>query len=106
MESVPSDWFGLMLDIGSVAGRDPYGEIERLIPYATSWQVKEKVREGDRMVPTDFSRLMQLVKDRSYRGYFPLETLGEGDPREKVKKLYREMQDALHALPGTPSSTV
>lgn len=41
MEEVKSDWFGLMLDIGSVSGPDPYAEIEKLIPYTVTWQVKE-----------------------------------------------------------------
>lgn len=95
LEAVNSGWFGLMLDIGSVEGPDPYPDIERLIPYAISWQVKEEVRSDNGTVPTDFPRLMELVKKMDYKGYFPLETLGEGDPFRKVEALYNRVGAAL-----------
>jgi sugar phosphate isomerase/epimerase len=95
MQSVESDWFGLMLDIGSVEGPDPYNGIERLIPHAVTWQVKEQVRTETGNSPTDFHRLMDIVKKAGYRGYFPLETLGEGDPREKVRRLYELVTSTL-----------
>jgi hypothetical protein len=34
---------------------------------------------------------MKLVNQYGYQRYFPLETLGEGDPCEKVKKLYAQV---------------
>lgn len=85
---VQSDWFGLMLDIGSVEGPDPYRGIEQLIPYTVTWQVKENVRSAGETTPTDFPRLLKILHDQQYKGYFPLETLGEGDPCKKVKTLY------------------
>ena len=95
LEAVDSGWFGLMLDIGSVEGPDPYPDIERLIPYAISWQAKEEVRSGNGTAPTDYPRLMKLVKKMDYRGYFPLETLGEGDPLRKVEALYSRVAAAI-----------
>ena len=97
VDAVSHEWFGLMLDIGSVEGPDPYPDIARLIPRAISWQVKEQVRSGDGMVPTDFPRLMKLVSEHGYRGYFPLETLGEGDPFRKVEALYARVTSAIKA---------
>ena len=91
IKKVDSDWFGLMLDTGSVSGSDPYLEIEKLIPYAVSWQLKEKVRSGADMVPVDFPRLMALIHRGAYQGFLPLETLGEGDPKEKVESLFRSV---------------
>ena len=91
LKRIDSDWFGLMLDTGSVSGSDPYLEIEKLIPYAVSWQLKETVRVGDDVVPIDFPRLMALIHKSGYRGFLPLETLGEGDPKEKVQDLYRKV---------------
>lgn len=88
LDGVGSGWFGLMLDTGSVEGPDPYQDIEQLIPHAITWQVKEQVRTGQGSVPTDFEKLMKLVAKHRYQGYFPLETLGEGDPRQKVRALY------------------
>jgi len=95
MEGVNSEWFGLMLDIGSIPGPDPYADIEQLIPYAISWQVKEEVRSENGKLPTDFIRLLKIVSDQHYTGYFPLETLGEGDPHQKVRKLYQDVSQLL-----------
>lgn len=91
LRRVDSDWFGLMLDTGSVAGPDPYLEIEKLIPYAVSWQLKESVRVGEDTVPLDIPRLMALIHKNAYQGFLPLETLGDGDPKEKVQSLYRQV---------------
>lgn len=91
IKQVDSDWFGLMLDTGSVSGSDPYLEIEKLIPFAVSWQVKEKVRMGEDTLPVDFPRLMALIHKEAYQGFLPLETLGEGDPKEKVQALFRKV---------------
>lgn len=95
LKGVDSEWFGLMLDIGSVAGSDPYVEIEKLIPYAVSWQVKEKVRMGKESVTVDIPRLMSIIHKGGYQGFLPLETLGEGDPKEKVKNLYKKVRKYL-----------
>lgn len=91
LRKIDSDWFGLMLDTGSISGPDPYLEIEKLIPFAVSWQVKEKIRMGADTVPVDFPRLMALIHRGSYQGFLPLETLGEGDPKEKVQSLFRNI---------------
>jgi len=95
IERIDSEWCGLMLDIGSLPEGDAYQEIERLIPYAVTWQVKEMIQTGGTKVKTDFARLMQIVRRSGYRGYFPLETLGEGDPFQKVRVLYREVRSIL-----------
>jgi sugar phosphate isomerase/epimerase len=91
LDAVGSEWFGLMLDIGSVEGPDPYSEIRKLIPYAASWQVKEEVQTDKGSTPVDFEKLMKLVRESGYHGFFPLETLGEGDPHQKVTALYNNV---------------
>lgn len=95
MERVDSEWFGLMLDTGSVPGPDPYREIELLIPYAVTWQVKELVRTETGFEPLDIKRLIAILKKYDYRGFLPLETLGEGDPELKVDALYRNVAGSL-----------
>lgn len=92
---VDSEWFGLMLDTGSVAGPDPYSEIEKLMPYAVTWQVKENVRTGEGSQALDVKQLIELLHKNQYCGFLPLETLGEGDPRTKVKALYQKVAPRL-----------
>ena len=86
VNGVDSDWLGVILDVGSLRQDDPYEEIERLLPYAVSWQLKEKVWYGDKEVDVDVARIKEIIDRVGYRGYVPIETLGRGDPREKVAR--------------------
>ena len=95
LKMVDSEWFGLNLDIGSFRIGDPYDEIARVLPYAITCQIKESVYFGEKEVKTDLNRLFKLFKDAGYRGYLPLETLGEGDPRLKVPVFLDEVRKAL-----------
>ncbi len=80
IEAVNSPWFGDILDVGSLRANEPYEEIEKLVPYAVSWQLKEKV--GDQN--TDLKRIKAIIDKVGYRGVLPFEALGTGDPRERI----------------------
>lgn len=95
---VDSDWLGLNLDIGSYRVHDPYEEIAKNIPHAITWQIKENVWIDGQETPTDFARLLNCIKKGNYRGYLPLETLGAGDPYEKVPVLLKKVESVLNAL--------
>lgn len=97
VEAVDSEWLGVILDVGSLRMADPYEEIARLLPYAISWQLKETVWIGGKEVPTDLRKLKAIIETGGYRGFVPIETLGQGDPRVKVAKFARE----VHAAFGT-----
>ncbi|WP_372651005.1 sugar phosphate isomerase/epimerase family protein [Draconibacterium sp.] len=99
-EEIHSEWFGLVLDVGSYRLGDPYQQIEASIPYAVNWQLKEEVYVNGEPVKTDLERIMRLIKASSYRGYVPIETLGEGDYRQKVKTFYQEVTNQLHLVNG------
>lgn len=94
IKRVNSDWFGLILDIGSFR-TDAYKEIEKAIPYAVSWQLKEKLYINGIEQKTDLDKLMAIIQKSSYRGYIPLETLGEGDPKVKVQLFLKEIRKAM-----------
>jgi len=48
-----------------------------------------------RETDTDLNKLIGMIKASGYRGYLPIETLGEGDPKIKVKALFDKIQKAL-----------
>jgi len=96
IKGVNSEWFGLILDIGSFRTGDPYREIEKVIPYAVNWQLKENLFVDGVEQKTDLTKLMQLIQKSGYRGYLPIETLGEGDPKVKVPVFLGEIRSALH----------
>jgi sugar phosphate isomerase/epimerase len=94
-EMVNSEWLGLNLDIGSYRLSDPYSEIEKNIRHAVTWQIKENVWINGKETPVDLQRLLSIIKNGGYRGYLPVETLGAGDPFEKVPKLLEGIRKAL-----------
>jgi len=92
---VNSDWLGLNLDIGSYRQHPPYQEIQQNIDKAITWQIKENVWINGEETPTDFARLFKIIQKAGYRGYLPLETLGPGDPFEKVPVLLQKVLKAM-----------
>ncbi len=94
-EQVASDWFGLNVDIGSLREGDPYEQIERLAPYACTWQIKEKVFRQGKEEDVDLRKIVAILRNTGYRGYIPLETLGAGDPKAKIAHFLEEVRRAL-----------
>jgi sugar phosphate isomerase/epimerase len=94
-ERVASPWFGLNVDIGSLRTADPYDEIARLAPFACTWQIKERLYRRGQEETTDLRRVFAILRGAGYRGYAPIETLGPGDPREKVRRFLAEAREAL-----------
>ena len=94
-ELIGSDWVGLMLDVGSYHVAEPYREIELTSKFAISWQLKEKLFINENQVDTDYNKVMEIVKKCGYKGYLPLETLGEGDPGIKIETLLGKVKKAM-----------
>jgi sugar phosphate isomerase/epimerase len=96
LKMIGHEWVGLMLDIGSYHTGDPYKDIEANSKYAISWQMKEKVFFNDRQVDTDYVKIIDIVRRCGYKGCLPLETLGEGDPYQKVKALFDKVSAIIY----------
>ena len=97
-EMIDSEWLGLNLDIGSYRLEDPFEAIRRNMKYAVTWQIKENVWIDGKETPTDFPKLFKIITDGGYRGYLPLETLGAGDPYQKVPVLLENVKKALSKI--------
>jgi sugar phosphate isomerase/epimerase len=95
IQLVNKEWFGLILDTGSYRKDDPYEQIARTIQYAVNWQLKENIFVDGVEVKTDLKRLFKIIKESGYRGYVPIETLGKGDPKEKVPRFMAEVREAM-----------
>ena len=98
IQMVNSEWFGLILDTGSFRQGDPYQEIARTVSTAVNWQIKEEIYLEQNQQKVDLIRLFTIIKNSSYRGYLPLETLGEGDPFTKVTSFMKEAKEALSSV--------
>jgi sugar phosphate isomerase/epimerase len=97
LDRVDSEWVGLVVDTGSFKTEDPYKDIEAVVPYAINWQVKESVFGLGSSVPTDYVRLVKIIKKGGYTGYLPVETLSERDKPYDPFALVPEMIGKLNA---------
>lgn len=94
-DMVRHEWLGLVLDIGSYRTGDFYEQIKSTIPLAVNWQIKENIFENGIEKKVDLTKLFKLIKNSTYKGYIPIETLGKGDPNIKVAAFKREVDFAL-----------
>ncbi len=94
LNRVNSEWFGLILDIGSLHAEDPYEEINKLAPYANYWFIKEYVYPGGQKTPVDMDKIAAIIKKHGYRGYVSFESLSEGDPKQITAAMYHAFKNA------------
>jgi len=98
VKDTKSPYLGVNLDTGNFHTEDIYGDLAKAAPYALNVQVKVVVSGADRKkLPTDFTRLAQIMKDSAYRGYIVLEYEEAGDPREESARYLDKLRDAFTA---------
>lgn len=99
LKAVDSKWVGLIVDTGNFKTTDPYKDIEEVIPYAINWQIKESVFGIGSDIPTDYKKLVSIIKKGGYKGYLPIETLlvrGKPyDPFILVPQMLHELSAAI-----------
>jgi sugar phosphate isomerase/epimerase len=95
VKAVNSDWFSVILDVGSLRQGDPYEEIEKLLPYACTWQIKESVYVNGKATPIDLDRIRKIIDKVGFRGFLPIEALGQGDPSVIVTAFFERVRKAM-----------
>ncbi|HJW17556.1 MAG TPA: sugar phosphate isomerase/epimerase family protein [Flavisolibacter sp.] len=102
LKAVNSPWVGLIVDTGNFKTADPYKDIAVVVPYAINWQIKESAFGIGSEVPTDYKRLIQIIKDGGYKGFLPIETLlvrGKPyDPFALVPQMLNELNSAIKTV--------
>ncbi len=90
---------------------NPYNDIDKVIPYAVNWQLKNllKNRQGG---PIDVVRFTRLLLKHNYRGYVPIEALpgpagrDNFNPHQQVEKLFKLFRNAILAQQGASPSLI
>ena len=95
VKAVNTEWFSVILDVGSLRQGDPYEEIEKLLPYACTWQIKERVWYGQKSEPIDLARIRAIIGKVGFRGFLPIEALGQGDPAVVVTSFLEKVRKAM-----------
>lgn len=92
LKRVDSEWFGLILDIGSLRRGDPYKEIQKLAPYSNYWFIKELVYVDGIAEPVNMNKIAKILKDVNYTGYISFESLTDGDPKQIVTSMFNDLR--------------
>ncbi|MFK5974403.1 MAG: sugar phosphate isomerase/epimerase family protein [Flavobacteriaceae bacterium] len=98
LKRVNSEWFGLILDIGSLHSEDTYEEIKKLAPYANYWLIKEHVFPNGTKQTVDMKKIAAILKNEDYRGYVSFESLSDGDPKEIVSGLFDSFRNEFEKI--------
>jgi sugar phosphate isomerase/epimerase len=97
VKAVKHDWFGVNLDTGNFRTADPYGDLEKIAPYAVTVQVKTEIqRRGMKKEDADLKRLIDILRAVRYRGYVALEYEAAEDARTAVPRHIDALRKLVH----------
>lgn len=87
LDDVNSPWVKLNLDSGNYHDKDMYAALAKSMPYATHMHCKVHDLSPDgKPMEFDFDRILKIIKDADYRGFFNVEYEGKGEELEYVPK--------------------
>lgn len=87
VKAVKHDWFGVNLDTGNFHTADPYGDLEKIAPYAVTVQVKTEIaKRGMKKEEADLKRIIDMLRRVRYRGYVALEYEAAENARTAVPR--------------------
>lgn len=79
LSAVDNPWLRIVLDTGTLRTGNVYEEIEKLLPYSATWQLKKEVWIDGTALPIDLPRLKAIIHKIGYRGFLPFELTGKFD---------------------------
>ena len=95
VKDVQSPWFGVNLDTGNFRTPDPYADMAAVAPYALNVQVKVELRVGGKAEPSDYKRIVKILRDAGYRGYLALEYEAREDPLTAIPRHVAALREAV-----------
>jgi len=91
----PSPWFGVNFDSGNFRTTDPYGDLEKIAPYAVNAQIKVMVEPMNAAKQSaDLKRIINILRSAAYRGYVVLE-YEERNPNVEIPRYLDAIRELL-----------
>lgn len=91
-----SPWFGVNFDSGNFRTADPYGDLEKIAPYAVNAQVKVAMSPNGIKQPADLPRIIDILRRANYRGYVVLE-YEEDQPHAEIPRYIEELRSLIRS---------
>ncbi len=99
VKAAKSPWAGINFDSGNFHTEDPYADLAKIAPYSVNVQLKMEVsRKGaakGEHEPSDVKRVLQILRDANYQGWFTLEYEVKADPFVEVPKILEMLRPLL-----------
>ena len=96
VKAVRHDAFGVNLDSGNFRTADPYGDLEKIAPYAVNAQLKTEIAPAGKGVQeADLGRLVGILRKANYRGYVALEYEAREDAKVAVPRYLAALKRLL-----------
>ena len=87
VKAVKHEAFGVNFDSGNFRTADPYGDLEKIAPYAVNAQLKTEIAPaGKGPQEADLKRLVDILRRAKYRGYVALEYEAREDAKAAVPR--------------------
>ena len=91
----PSPWFGVNFDSGNFRTDDPYGDLEKIAPYAINAQIKVAVTRNGKKESADLKRTIHILKEAGYRGWIALEYEEQDDPKKAIPEYINQLRELI-----------
>lgn len=89
-----SPWFGINFDSGNFRTDDPYGDLEKIAPYAINAQIKVMVAPNGTQEHADLKRMVEILRAANYRGYVVLE-YEEKEPWKAIPGYIEKLRELI-----------
>lgn len=96
VRAAKSKWAGINFDSGNFHTEDPYSDLAKIAPYAVNVQLKMDIMpKGKPKEESDIKRVIQILRDANYQGWFTLEYERADDPFVSVPRICDELRQML-----------
>ena len=93
---IKHDWFGVNFDSGNFHTPDPYGDLEKIAPYAVTCQLKCEINPlGGKKQDADYGKIVGIMRKANYRGFITLEYEAAEDPMTAIPKHLEAIRKVL-----------
>lgn len=96
VKAADSPWAGINFDSGNFKTEDPYADLAKIAPYAVNVQLKMEMRpSGGEREPADIQRVVKILREANYQGWFVLEYEAQEDPFEAIPPVLEQLRGLL-----------